>query len=102
MTVDCGMTVVLLLLMGYSRIGETAHEWLGVSMFVLFVIQINCDALKLHILTASGKETLTAKEKELPGVYRPRQVSYSKGRSHRVHYRVRRRGAAGQIRDGRP
>ncbi len=38
MTVDCGMTVVLLLLMGYSRIGETAHEWLGVSMFVLFVI----------------------------------------------------------------
>lgn len=38
MTVDCAMTVILLLLMGYSRIGETAHEWLGVSMFVLFVI----------------------------------------------------------------
>ena len=38
MTVDCGMTVVLLLLMGYSRIGETAHEWLGVAMSVLFIL----------------------------------------------------------------
>ena len=26
--VDAAMTVVLLLLMGYSRIGEEAHEWL--------------------------------------------------------------------------
>jgi len=38
MAVDCAMTVVLLLLMGYSRIGETAHEWLGVWMFVLFTV----------------------------------------------------------------
>lgn len=36
MTVDCSMTVILLLLMGYSRIGETLHEWLGVAMFALF------------------------------------------------------------------
>ena len=37
MTVDLGMTVILLLLMGYSRVGEMAHEWLGVVMFALFV-----------------------------------------------------------------
>lgn len=38
MGVDCAMTVVLLLLMGYSRIGEMAHEWLGMLMFTLFVV----------------------------------------------------------------
>lgn len=38
MVVDAAMTVVLLLLMGYSRIGEEAHEWLGVGMTVLFVL----------------------------------------------------------------
>lgn len=36
LAVDCAMTVALLLLMGYSRVGETAHECLGVAMFVLF------------------------------------------------------------------
>lgn len=38
MAVDCAMTVVLLLLMGYSRVGEAAHEWLGVAMFALFAV----------------------------------------------------------------
>ena len=38
MLVDLAMTVVLLLLMGYSRIGEEAHEWLGVGMTVLFIL----------------------------------------------------------------
>ena len=38
MTVDCLMTVILLLLMGYSRVGEAAHEWLGISMFLLYII----------------------------------------------------------------
>lgn len=36
--VDIAMTVVLLLLMAYALIGEAAHEWIGVSMFVLFVL----------------------------------------------------------------
>lgn len=35
---DIGMTVVLLLLMAYSLIGERMHEWIGCSMFALFVI----------------------------------------------------------------
>lgn len=36
--IDLAMTVILLLLVGYSRIGELAHEWLGISMFILFVV----------------------------------------------------------------
>ncbi len=35
---DVMMTVVLLLLMAYSLVGEAAHEWLGVGIFVLFVL----------------------------------------------------------------
>jgi hypothetical protein len=38
MAVDLAVTVILLLLMGYSRIGETAHEVLGVCMFTLFIL----------------------------------------------------------------
>ncbi len=36
--VDIGMTVMLLFLMTYERIGEAAHEWLGIGIFVLFII----------------------------------------------------------------
>ena len=37
MTVDIAMTVALLLLMAYSLIGEAAHEYIGMTMFGLFV-----------------------------------------------------------------
>lgn len=36
--VDCLMTLVLLFLMGYQLWGDTAHEWAGAGMFVLFII----------------------------------------------------------------
>ena len=36
--VDIGMTVALLMLMSYSLIGEEAHEWIGSTMFVLFIV----------------------------------------------------------------
>ena len=35
---DVAMTVILLLLMSYSLVGETAHEWLGIAMFALFIL----------------------------------------------------------------
>lgn len=35
---DLAMTVILLLLMAYSLVGEEAHEWLGISMFFLFIL----------------------------------------------------------------
>lgn len=35
---DILMTVILLLQMAYSLVGETAHEWLGISMFALFIL----------------------------------------------------------------
>lgn len=37
-TIDAAMTVLLLLLMTYERIGQAVHEWLGIGMFVLFVL----------------------------------------------------------------
>ncbi len=35
-SVDMGMAILLLLLMAYEMIGQTAHEWLGIGIFVLF------------------------------------------------------------------
>lgn len=35
---DVIMTVALLLLMAFELIGGTAHEWIGVGMFVMFVL----------------------------------------------------------------
>lgn len=37
-SVDSAMTILLMLLMAYSLVGEAAHEWLGVAMFVLVVL----------------------------------------------------------------
>ena len=34
---DCGMVVLLPLLMAYSLVGEQAHEWLGAVMLLLFL-----------------------------------------------------------------
>ena len=36
--VDVLMTCILLLLMARNLVGEAAHEWLGISMFVLFIL----------------------------------------------------------------
>ncbi len=36
--VDLAMTVLLFCLMAYLLVGETAHEWLGVALFCLFII----------------------------------------------------------------
>ncbi len=38
LAVDAGMTAALLLLMAYERIGQAAHEWIGIGMFVLFTV----------------------------------------------------------------
>lgn len=35
---DLALAVILLLLMGYSLIGEAVHEWLGIAMMVLAVL----------------------------------------------------------------
>ena len=36
--VDIGMTVALMFLMTYEMIGQALHEWLGIGMFLLFII----------------------------------------------------------------
>lgn len=38
MGIDLIMTVLLLCQMAYMLIGETAHEWMGAAMFVLFIL----------------------------------------------------------------
>lgn len=38
--VDFLMTAALLLLMSYSLIGEAAHEWIGMGMFLLFAVHL--------------------------------------------------------------
>lgn len=36
--VDTGMTAALLFLMPYELVGQTAHEWLGIGIFILFLL----------------------------------------------------------------
>lgn len=50
MTIDVLMTAALLFLMGYQFWGETAHEWIGAGMFVLFLLH--------HILNGSWHKNL--------------------------------------------
>lgn len=50
MAVDVLMTAALLFLMGYQFWGETAHEWVGAGMFVLFLVH--------HILNGNWHKNL--------------------------------------------
>ena len=38
MAIDLAMTMLLPVLMAYSLVGEEIHEWLGIVMFLLFII----------------------------------------------------------------
>ena len=58
--VDVLMTAVLLLLMAYSLVGETTHEWLGIGMGVLFVCH--------HVLNRRWSRNL------LKGKYSPYRI----------------------------
>lgn len=49
--IDVCMTISLLHLMAYSLVGEVAHEVIGISIFVLFVIH--------HILNRIWIATIT-------------------------------------------
>lgn len=49
-TFDMAMTVLLLLLMTYELIGQAVHEWIGIGMFVLFVLH--------HILNKNWSKNL--------------------------------------------
>lgn len=48
--IDIIMTVVLFLLMAYSMVGEVIHEWLGIGIFVLFLLH--------HILNSQWIQNL--------------------------------------------
>ena len=44
------MIILLPLLMAYSLIGETAHEWLGLLMFLLFILHHSMNSAWLRML----------------------------------------------------
>lgn len=48
--IDLTMTILLPLLMAYEMIGKVVHEWLGMSMFFLFILH--------HILNFSWHKSL--------------------------------------------
>ena len=55
--VDIGMTVALLFLMTYELIGQATHEWIGVAIFILFIVHhILNRKWSTHLL--KGKYTL--------------------------------------------
>lgn len=57
LAVDIAMTAALLLLMAYELIGQAAHEWIGIGMFVLFIVH--------HILNSNWNRNI------LKGRYHP-------------------------------
>ena len=59
-SVDIGMTIALLLLMPYELVGQAAHEWLGIGMFILFLMH--------HILNRKWSRNL------LKGHYTPLRI----------------------------
>ncbi|MGN0394559.1 MAG: DUF4405 domain-containing protein [Coprococcus sp.] len=55
--VDIGMTISLLFLMTYELIGQATHEWIGVIIFILFIVHhILNHKWSKHLL--KGKYTL--------------------------------------------
>lgn len=59
--VDVLMTVGLLILMGYHFWGDTAHEWVGAGMFVLFILH--------HVLNWSWWKSLFKGRYTAPRVF---------------------------------
>ena len=57
---DILMTIILLLLMAYSLVGEAAHEWLGIGMFGLFILH--------HILNSKWSKNI------IKGKYTPYRI----------------------------
>ena len=60
MGIDLVMTILLLCQMAYMLIGETAHEWLGTAMFLLFIFH--------HIVNRKWYQNL------LKGKYNPCRI----------------------------
>lgn len=48
--IDFGMTVLLMLLMAFERVGRAAHEWIGIGIFLLFILH--------HILNRNWSKNL--------------------------------------------
>ena len=58
LSADILMTLALLFLMGYQFWGDTAHEWVGAGMFVLFILHHLLN-INWHKRLFKGKYTLS-------------------------------------------
>ncbi len=58
--VDISMTIALLLLMPYELVGQAAHEWIGIGIFILFIVH--------HILNGKWSRNLRK------GTYTPLRI----------------------------
>lgn len=56
LVIDLGMTILLILLMSFERIGRSTHEWIGIGIFVLFILHHALNRAWLRNL-AKGKYT---------------------------------------------
>lgn len=54
---DLAMTILLLVLMAYSVTGQEVHEWMGIALFILFIIH---HLLNLQWLRSIAKGRYTA------------------------------------------
>lgn len=59
LAVDGGMIVLLLLLMAFERVGRTAHEWLGLALFFLFIVHHALNRRRLQALLRGQKRATT-------------------------------------------
>lgn len=54
---DLAMTILLLVLMAYSVTGQAVHEWMGIALFILFILH---HLLNLQWLRSIAKGRYTA------------------------------------------
>lgn len=59
LAVDGGMIVLLLLLMAFERVGCMAHEWLGLTLFFLFIVHHALNRRRLQALLRGQKRATT-------------------------------------------
>ena len=65
--VDIGMTAALLLLMPYELVGQAAHEWIEIGIFILFIIHHILGRMfiyeKIGILSGTNRTTPIPKKR---------------------------------------
>ena len=74
MTIDCCLTILLLLMVAFELVGRQSHEWIGMGMFLLVLMGLILGVLLFFTLreyrpkpiettdTPSGEKTLSVED----------------------------------------